>query len=81
MCNTITSSELAAILGLSPNTIHSALIRRPDRLPPPIRIPGANRLIWRRSDVDAWIDAFQSQPANLRRGRPLKVAIEAGGAS
>lgn len=81
MCNTITSSELAAILGLSPNTIHSALVRRPDRLPPPIRIPGSNRLIWRRKDVDTWIDAFQSQPANPIRGRPLKVAVEAGGRS
>lgn len=69
---TITSTELADLLGLSHCSIHSTLVRRPDRLPPPIRIPGASRLIWLKSDVYSWLDQFKTKPATRRRGRPLK---------
>lgn len=71
---TLGSADLAAILGLSPYSLHSALSRRPERLPRPVRIPGARRLLWRRQDVEAWLAQYaQPAPAKRGRGRPTKV--------
>lgn len=77
MSDTLTSTQLADLLGLSHCSIHSTLARRPHRLPPPIRIPGASRLVWLKSDVYAWLNQFKAEPLKRRRGRPLKQPSDA----
>jgi predicted DNA-binding transcriptional regulator AlpA len=47
-------SETAAYLGWSPSTLYNRRYRGDD-LPPAYRLGG--RVVFRRSEVDAWIDA------------------------
>lgn len=70
--------QLAELLHRSVNTIRNDAARAPGRLPPLCRLPGHNRLLWRREDVIAWIDAHVqplriTPPPPRRRGRPTKV--------
>jgi predicted DNA-binding transcriptional regulator AlpA len=71
---TLNSTDLAELFCLSPLSIHSTLVRRPDRLPPPIRVPGSSRLLWLESDVLAWLESHKSkaESAPRKRGRPFK---------
>lgn len=55
---TLTLDELAETLGKAPNTIYQDLHRKPDRVPPPLRVPGTRKLLWLRSDVEAWLRQF-----------------------
>lgn len=70
---TIGTARLGELMGLSPFSVHSALSRRPDRFPPPIRVPGSNKLIWDEDEVIAWLKQYQQRPAIKRRGRPTKA--------
>lgn len=83
---TMTLEELAATLGKTVSTIRTQLVRVPAMLPPPVRIPGTRRLLWRRRDVEAFLNGcpatFQPaplfepvpKPAEKRgRGRPPKI--------
>ena len=70
--STLTTTQLAQYLGLSPLSIGSILVRRPDRLPPPCRVPGSRRLIWLKVDVDNWLMQHR-QTDKPKRGRPTKV--------
>jgi predicted DNA-binding transcriptional regulator AlpA len=71
---TLNKTELAELLRLSPHSIHSTLVRRPDRLPPPIRVPGSKRLVWLAPDVMSWLKLHQAKVAlaSRKRGRPHK---------
>lgn len=69
---------IAEILGKSTETIVRDHARRPQSLPPSLRIPGSRLLRWRREDVEAWLaDLEVRQPAPTaqvhRRGRPTKT--------
>ncbi len=47
----LTAKELAGYLRISPRNVH----RMKDDIPDPVRVtPG--RPLWRRSDIDAWLD-------------------------
>lgn len=48
-------AALAALLNKSEATIRSDVHRAPDRLPPRTKLPGSNRLFWRKSTVESWI--------------------------
>lgn len=78
--------ELAAFIRKSPATIYSDLTRRPYALPPRVRIPGSNKVLFR--DPPAWLAQFveeiptKSEPAEptspashqpRRRGAPTKA--------
>jgi len=70
--------EIAALLHRSENTVRLDAVRAPGRLPPICRLPGHKRLLWRREDVTAWIDAHVQRPPDTpmplrRRGRPTKA--------
>lgn len=73
--------ELAVLLHRTENTIRLDASRAPHRLPPICRLPGHNRLLWRRCDVEAWLAAAVTTatatlaPALLprRRGRPTNA--------
>lgn len=51
----LTIDDLAKILRRSPSTIRCDVTRRPETLPPPVRVPGGRRVLWREEDVQAWI--------------------------
>jgi len=53
---TLTPKDLAPLLGRAESTIKTDVRRRPDTLPPRLRIPGSNRLIWLEKDVVAWLN-------------------------
>ncbi len=53
--NVITKAELAKLLGRSPKTIASDMVRRPLSLPPHFKLPGSSRPLWFRETVDAFL--------------------------
>lgn len=55
----LTPEGLGKILHLSKATVEQDATRRPDRLPPPVVIPGGRRM-WLRSTVLAWLRALQT---------------------
>lgn len=86
---TLSLDELAVTLCKSVSTIKTQLVRCPEVIPPPLRIPGTRRLLWRREDVEAWMSqfpaSFKPAPPVVRadlcapkrtRGRPRKLAQE-----
>jgi predicted DNA-binding transcriptional regulator AlpA len=85
---TLRVEQLAEILGKTPGSIMNDLGRAPHRLPPPLRIPGVHRVLWREVDVKAWLQRHVAPVATLpavaqdqdrpRRGRPTKAAMLAG---
>jgi|AntDeeMetagen681_2_1112603.scaffolds.fasta_scaffold03567_6 excisionase family DNA binding protein len=67
----LTPDELAEILRISRNTVVDWASRRPERLPPPVRM--GRLLRWSRHSVDAWLQsAVQQTPRARRPGRPRK---------
>lgn len=48
--------ELATVLHRSPKTIRSDVTRRPETLPPRVRVPGGRKVLWRAQDVAAWLE-------------------------
>lgn len=53
---TLGPEDLAPLLRRTVETIKVDARRRPDTLPPRLRIPGSTRLMWLESDVIAWIN-------------------------
>ena len=54
---TLTPEDLAQILGRSVVTIKTDARRKPESLPPRLRIPSSNKLLWLESDVAEWLRA------------------------
>jgi len=54
---TLTAEDLAPLLHRTVETIKTDARRRPETLPPRLRIPGSNKLMWLESDVVEWINA------------------------
>ena len=52
---TLTAEDLAPLLGRAVSTIKTDSRRKPESLPPRLRIPGSNRLLWLESDVIEWL--------------------------
>ena len=48
-------SDLADILGITPNAVRCRLAQRNPNVPPPARLPRPGRLCWRQSDVEKWL--------------------------
>lgn len=48
-------TDLANLLGRSPETIKKDIKRNQLAVPPRLHIPGTRLLRWRRADVDAWL--------------------------
>ncbi len=51
----LTVDDLALILDRAPGTVKNQHSKNPSKLPPVCRIPGAKRLLWRREDVERWL--------------------------
>lgn len=52
----LTLSDLASMLGRSPETIRKDVLRNPRAVPPRVIIPGTRLLRWREVDVLEWIE-------------------------
>ena len=48
-------SELAEVLGRSPETIKKDLKRNPGAVPPRLQLPHTRLLRWRARDVETWL--------------------------
>lgn len=57
---TLTAEDLAALLHRTVGTIKTDARRRPETLPPRLRIPGSHKLMWLHSDVVEWIERCRS---------------------
>ena len=69
---TLGVADLSRILRRTPRTITNDLHRRPESLPPRLRIPGSRRLLWLRRDVDAWLEAARERrPGRPRHAKPI----------
>lgn len=77
----LTVDDLALILDRAPGTVKNQHSKNPSKLPPVCRIPGAKRLLWRREDVERWLQQHvvrldvitPTGPATKRKpGRPRK---------
>lgn len=55
----LSTKEVAAICGLNRNTLYS--MRAEGRGPRSIRLPGTNKLRWRKRDVLAWVNAGEER--------------------
>jgi predicted DNA-binding transcriptional regulator AlpA len=52
---TLKAEDLARLLGRKVSTIKADANRRPQTLPPRLRIPGSRALLWLEEDVRAWL--------------------------
>jgi len=52
---TLGPEDLAPLLRRSAETIKVDCRRRPESLPPRLKIPGSNRLMWLEEDVVKWL--------------------------
>lgn len=68
LVKTLTPEDLAPLLGRAVNTIKTDVRRRPETLPPRLRIPGSNRLLWLEQDVIEWIHSCRV--TTYRSGKP-----------
>ena len=77
----LTVAELAAILGLRPQTIHNRMNLCPETLPPATRVPGLRGPRWSVRIVREWQARFDppeiSEPVRRHRGRPTKAEVMA----
>lgn len=48
--------DLARILHRSVKTVRSDVTRRPETLPPRVRVPGGRKVLWRAADVASWLE-------------------------
>jgi predicted DNA-binding transcriptional regulator AlpA len=76
----LTVADLAAILGLRPQTIYNRMSTCPDTLPPATHVPGLRGPRWSPRLVREWQAKYD--PPNLgepprRRGRPTKAEMVA----
>jgi predicted DNA-binding transcriptional regulator AlpA len=62
MLKIIGIEELSVILRKDESTIKVDLRRRPECIPPPVRIPGSSKLLWFESDVEDWLKKRRSKP-------------------
>ncbi|MCX8086903.1 MAG: DNA-binding protein [Rhodocyclaceae bacterium] len=77
--------ELSQLLDKTTATLQADLCRCPEKLPPPIRIPGQKSPRWLLSDVINWLAQYrekrdenqqvepQKPTEKRRRGRPTKA--------
>ncbi len=86
----LNKEQLAEFLGVSEKTIQNR-VTVGGLLPPSFKLPNHRARLWRKSDVEAWVnqladeaikeeqrqqDKFREMKGVVRRGRPLKQRIQ-----
>lgn len=62
----MTAEDLAPLLGRAVSTIKTDARRRPQSLPPRLKIPGSSRLLWLEQDVAEWLDRCRTIERNSK---------------
>ncbi len=57
------TKDLAKLLHKTQRTIEVDVTRRPNSLPPRLKIPGSRKVLWLESDVFAWLDRCRHDTA------------------
>lgn len=65
----LTIVDVARLLGRSPQTLKSDLLRNPQAVPPRIRIPGTRLLRWREADVKNWLSTHAAPRVPAKGGQ------------
>lgn len=52
---TLSATDLASLLKITPASLRCRLCRRPESLPAPVQQGKGARLLWLKSDVEAWL--------------------------
>ncbi len=52
-------SDLAKLLHKTKRTVEVDVTRRPESLPPRLRLPGSRKVLWLESDVHQWLNALR----------------------
>lgn len=68
----LTTADLAALLGTTPNGVYMRLKRHSPSIPAPLRMPDCSSLCWRQSDVEAWLAALPTRVVAKPRPRRYK---------
>lgn len=61
---TLTVEDLSELIGRKASTIRTDVSRRPESLPPRLRIPGSSKVLWLETDVRAWLESCRSGGAS-----------------
>lgn len=59
---TLGPEDLAVLLRRTVETIKTDCRRKPQSLPPRLKIPGSTRLVWLEADVLAWLNSCRTGP-------------------
>lgn len=65
---TIGVEELASLIRRAVPSIKSDLIRKPESLPPRVKMPGSKKLLWLKTDVIEWL--HQCREINQPKATP-----------
>jgi predicted DNA-binding transcriptional regulator AlpA len=58
-------NEVAELMCIAPQTIYNRIARgKFDILPPFFKLPSSTKLLWRRADVEKWIDMYANAAIN-----------------
>jgi predicted DNA-binding transcriptional regulator AlpA len=57
----LTVADLARLLHKAKRTIEVDVTRRPEALPPRLKIPGSRKVLWLESDVHRWLDSLRDR--------------------
>ena len=52
--------DLAKLLHRTVETVKTDIRRKPESLPPRLRVPNTKRLLWLESDVIAWVEKLRA---------------------
>jgi predicted DNA-binding transcriptional regulator AlpA len=73
---TLSLKDLANILKRSTETIKADIKRKPSTVPRPFKLPGSNRWLWNKGEVEKWIEKNRTGPDYLdpepQDDRPLE---------
>lgn len=64
----LTIVDVARLLGRSPATLKSDLLRNPQAVPPRVQLPGTRLLRWREADVEAWLSVHAAKALPPKKG-------------
>jgi predicted DNA-binding transcriptional regulator AlpA len=62
----LTPEELAPIIGRKASSIRVDVSKRPETLPPRLRIPGSRAIRFLEADVLAWLEGLREAPRRKR---------------
>lgn len=57
---TVDLAGMAEILKRSKRSVASDASKNPHKLPPRLRLPGSRKVLWLKTDVEKWLNAWRT---------------------